>query len=113
MFVYLFSHELNLHKGQRLMQFNHDANQIRFDRQAEIRIWLFRNGLTFVELGRRMGVTGNAVLRMLRQPRLSIRRYEQLLAVGVPAELLPHAEDVRRGPKLKIQPCEQEAVTAP
>lgn len=81
------------------MQFPVNPNLTSLTRQEALRIWLSRNGLTFSELGRRLGVTPNSVSKLCDQETMPVRRHAQLLEQGLPAELLPRPEDLKRGPK--------------
>lgn len=77
-----------------------EPNQLFFDRQAEFRIWMLRNKLTFVEIGKRLGgMTGSGVCRLIQGERMPVARHQQMLALGIPEELLPFPLDVPLGRK--------------
>jgi transcriptional regulator with XRE-family HTH domain len=81
------------------MQLPISPNLTSLTRQEALRIWLSRNGLTFSELGRRLGVTPNSVSKLCDQETMPVRRHAQLLEQGLPAELLPRPEDIKPGPR--------------
>lgn len=68
-------------------------------RREKLEVWMRREGVTFVALGRHCGVTPYNVAKLLRQETMPVRRHEQLAAFGVPAELLPAPLDIKPGPK--------------
>ena len=62
--------------------------------------FLLEHGVTFKELGILLGITGRAVSGCLRQDRMPVRHHRVLCCqAGIPADLLPRAEDVPTGPK--------------
>lgn len=75
------------------------ANQIIPTRQELLDVWKEREGVSFRELGRRLGLSGVQVSNLCSADRISTHRHAQLVAAGVPEYLLPRAEDVRPGPK--------------
>ncbi len=81
------------------MQFPISPNLTSLTRQEALRLWLSRNGLSFSELGRRLGVTPNSVSKLCDQETMPVRRHAQLLEQGLPAELLPRPEDIKPGPR--------------
>lgn len=62
-------------------------------------IWLKRNGMAKAEIARALEVGESSVARWLKADRVPTRRYEQLLRLGIPAELLPEPVDITPGPK--------------
>ncbi|MDL2321314.1 hypothetical protein LJC47_03070 [Desulfosarcina sp. OttesenSCG-928-B08] len=71
-------------------------------RVVDFRVWMIRNNLTFVEIGKHLGgITGNAVHYLIKADRIPVARHEELVALGVPVHLLPPAQDVRRGRRPK------------
>lgn len=68
-------------------------------RQEALRLWIERKKLSFAEIGRRMGISGVHVATLCDHGTMSVHRHAQLLEIGVPAELLPVALDVKPGPK--------------
>lgn len=86
------------------MTFSPDHNQTHWDRQAELRVWMIRNKVTFVQLGVVMGnVTASAVQKSVRRPHMPVRNHKALVEFGVPAELLPPPLNVPSGPKPKAK----------
>lgn len=83
------------------MEFPIATNLSPLTRQEALRVWMGRNGLTFAEMARRMDVTSNNVSKLCDQDTMPVHRHEQLLGMGVPAELLPEAMDLKPGPKPK------------
>lgn len=81
------------------MQLPISPNLSSLTRQEALRLWLSRNSLTFSELGRRLGVTPNSVSKLCDQETMPTRRHAQLVDQGIPAELLPRAQDIKPGPK--------------
>lgn len=81
------------------MQFPISPNLTSLTRQEALRLWLSRNGLSFSELGRRLGVAPNSVSKLCDQETMPVRRHAQLLEQGLPAELLPRPEDIKPGPR--------------
>jgi hypothetical protein len=86
------------------MEIASNRNQLAQSTQAarivDLRVWMVRNGITYAELGRRLGgITGNAVQQMLGSERIPSVRHTALLGLGVPGHLLPVAQDVPRGKK--------------
>ena len=84
------------------MPFDYDSNQTFFNRQAELRVWMFRNDITFEAIGRELKVTGHAVAKMLKGERMPSLRYHQIKSCFlIPDNLLPLPLDVPTGPKPK------------
>lgn len=81
------------------MQLPISPNLTSLTRQEALRLWLSRNGLSFSELGRRLGVTPNSVSKLCDQETMPVRRHAQLLEQGLPAELLPRPLDIKPGPR--------------
>jgi len=70
-------------------------------RQELLILWLRRNGISFRELGRRLGVTDVSAKRICRAETAPVHRVECLLEMGIPENLLPEAQNkiVGRRPK--------------
>lgn len=67
-------------------------------RLMDLRVWMVRNGVTYVMLGAALGgITGTAVQQLLKGDRMPVARHSALLDWGVPEHLLPPAQDVPRG----------------
>lgn len=85
------------------MQTTSETNQLSCSPQADsrwidLRVWMVRNGLTYVKIGKALGgVTGNGVQQLLQAERISLARHKELIDFGVPAHLLPPAKDVPVG----------------
>lgn len=62
---------------------------------------MIRNSLTYVAIGKHLGMSGSGVLRLISGKRMPVKRHAQLLELGVPEYLLPYPLDVPRGPKKK------------
>lgn len=93
------------------MKTTHSTNQLftdpQADRMTELRVWMLRRKLTYVEIGRRMGgLTSGGVLRLVQGDRMPVERHQQMLALGIPVELLPVPMDVPAGrpPRALEQP---------
>jgi len=64
----------------------------------DLRVWMIRNRTTFPKIGKALGgITGNGVQQLLKGKRISTTRHKELLNFGIPAHLLPPAEDVPKG----------------
>lgn len=64
-------------------------------------IWLKRNHLTQADVARALEVGEITVSRWLRAASIPVRRHEQLVKLGIPAEFLPEPLDITPGPKRK------------
>lgn len=64
-------------------------------------VWLKKNGIRQIDIARALNVGGNAVLRWMRAETIPVRRHEQLVKLGIPADLLPPPLDITPGPKRK------------
>ena len=97
------------------MQSSLNSNQIPnrtqdADRIVDLRVWLIRNRVTYRMIGAALGgITGHAVQKMVAKDHVPCARHAQLLAYGIPEDLLPPALDVRSGPKTKEKALEQSA----
>lgn len=74
-------------------------NLIPVNRQEALLLWMRRTSQTYVRLAGEMGLTGNAVSKLLSQETMPTHRHRQLLDLGVPEELLPQPMDIKPGPK--------------
>ena len=86
------------------MQTSFDANLTNLNRQEALEVWKRRTGISFAEMGRRIGVTGENVSKLCAQETMPIHRHAQLVEIGVPAELLPVPMYRKPGPKPKSLP---------
>jgi hypothetical protein len=87
-----------------VMQINQNFNQLSDTVQhadpriLDLRVWMIRAGMTFQKLGRALGgITPGGVHHLLKAERIPVARHKQLLDLGVPAHLLPRAQDVPKG----------------
>lgn len=73
------------------------GRQARF---LKLKIWMLERDLTFVALGRLLGISGRAASLSLQQDRMPVRHHEKLRScLSIPLDLLPRAEDVPTGPR--------------
>lgn len=75
------------------------SEYIEFSRLERLLIWMRRNKFNFSEMGKALGITRVSARRLCNAERISQARHRELVRLGVPIDLLPPAEDVRRGPK--------------
>lgn len=75
--------------------------QLDLTRQDMLSIWLKRQGSTQADIARALDVGEITVSRWMRAESIPVRRHEQLLKLGIPAELLPAPLDITPGPKKK------------
>lgn len=94
------------------MQSVHDSNLTPTDAQeadriCELRVWMVRNEVSFVDMGKNMGgVTGNAALKALKKARMPVDNHKLLRDAypHLPLALLPQPLDVPPGPKPRATP---------
>ena len=60
-------------------------------------VWMGDHYITFRNLGLQLGVSAAYARILCCQERISHHWHEKLVALGFPQDLLPRAEDVRRG----------------
>lgn len=72
-------------------------------RAEKLEVYLKRRKLTFVHIAKSISVTPTSARRMLSNNFIPTWRFNQLLAAGIPEELLPPARDVAPGRKPKSQ----------
>lgn len=75
-------------------------------RQELLHLWFRRNGIRQREIAARLGMSETCFCRLLRKDSISTWRHQQLLALGLPPELLPQARDIAPGPRRR-QECSQ------
>lgn len=68
-------------------------------------IWLKRNGISQADIARALEVGKGSVGRWVRAERISEKRHEALVGLGIPAELLPRPLDIAPGPKRAAKPA--------
>ena len=66
------------------------------ERYDLLREWMNDNSVTLAWAGKKMGMTGQGVGRLLRAARIPVKRHEALVLLGFPIELLPRAENYVR-----------------
>lgn len=66
-------------------------------------IWLKRQGKSQADIARALDVGEVSVSRWVKAESIPVRRHEQLVGLGIPAELLPAPVDITPGPKRKQQ----------
>ncbi len=86
-----------------MMEFTSNTNLTQLNRQEALELWKRRNGLSFAEMGRRIGLTGEQVSNLCGSETMPPHRHLQLLGLGIPAELLPPPLYRKPGPKPKIE----------
>lgn len=72
---------------------------IELTRLERLIIWLRRNDMNFSRIGELLGITRMSAGRLCKAERIPSERHRELVQLGIPIDLLPPAEDVRRGPK--------------
>ena len=72
---------------------------IELSRLERLIIWMRRNNINFSEIGESLGITRMSAGRLCKAERIPSSRHRELVQLGIPTDLLPPAEDVRRGPK--------------
>lgn len=80
------------------------VNKTPITRQEALDLWVKRMGTSYAAFGRLMGVSRAGALGLFRGDRAPVDRVKQMKNIVVkgekiPENLLPKAEDVKRGPK--------------
>lgn len=75
------------------------ADYIKLTRMECLLIWMRRNNINFSKIGESLGITRMSAGRLCKAERIPSSRHRDLARLGIPIELLPSAEDVKRGPK--------------
>lgn len=83
------------------MQSHSAVNLTPPNRQESLRLWMGRTDNTFKAWGRQLGISGKAVSSLCDNETMPTARHAQLVALGVPKELLPPPLDIKPGPKPK------------
>lgn len=68
-------------------------------RQARLNAWIAQHGLRKCDLARALGVSPAMISEIISGRSAPRGRIEQLVALGVPEDLLPEPNDVRPGRK--------------
>lgn len=72
-------------------------------RKERLRIWMMRNGLTFLGIARQLGETRHSVTAWLTiRDTIPVRRRKQLERFGIPEDLLPPGLDRHPGPVRRV-----------
>lgn len=66
-------------------------------RQARLNAWIAQNGLRKCDLARALGVSPAMISEIISGRSAPRGRIEQLVALGVPEDLLPEPSDARPG----------------
>jgi len=82
-------------------------------RQERLELWMRRSAITFLRLGEICGISGVVMSQHLRAETMPVRHHAALLAAGMPAELLPGAQDQKPGPKPKAERDASRADVSP
>lgn len=82
----------NLYDDKQLSRPPQEASRV-----DHLRAWMVLHKVTFVALGEQLGITGSAAQLLMKGERMAVRRHGQLVALGVPEELLPPAVDIPIG----------------
>lgn len=77
--------------------------QIDLSRQVMLVAWLKQRGITQNSIAQALETSEQTVSRWIRAECIPVRRHEQLLKFGIPAELLPAPMDITPGPKRKAR----------
>lgn len=62
-----------------------------------LREWMRGNDITYASLGQELGVSGAYASRICRAQHIPVRHHARMVELGFPPELLPPAEDRKRG----------------
>lgn len=81
------------------MESHFDANLIYPTKQERLLLWMRRNRRSYRGLGRDIDLSGVQVANLCGQDTMPTEHHAQLVALGVPADLLPKPLDVKPGPK--------------
>jgi len=71
------------------------------DRAADLRAYLAKNSLSKKELAKKVGVHPSMISRIISGERAPAGRLEQLVALGIPRELLPEPNGPPGRPRRK------------
>lgn len=75
--------------------------RLNLNRQGRLIGWLKQEGITQAEIARSLSASEQTVSRWIRSDSIPSWRHRQLVAFGIPEELLPPAIDIPSGPKKK------------
>jgi len=71
-------------------------DQKEVDRQINFDVWAIRNRITRNWLGEKVGVHPSMISKIIRGQKTTPRIIEELIQLGVPAELLPRPSKKRQ-----------------
>jgi len=80
------------------------ANEEHKLRYKRLLLWMYERDITFFSLAEKLGVSDGCVRSACQGEYCPTRHHEKMIALGIPAELLPDPRDLKRGPKPKV-PC--------
>ncbi len=72
------------------------------NRPQQLRAWMKDMEVTDNFVAQFMGVSPQAVNKMLKRPTMPTDRHKVCVELGFPVELLPRPEDLKPGPRPKI-----------
>lgn len=61
-----------------------------------LRSWMTANRVSIAWVARQLNIAQSSASALLRGDRIPLKRHSQLVKIGIPEELLPRAEDVKR-----------------
>lgn len=82
-------------------------------RSERLRFWMLEHYITNAALGEQLGISAQAVNRLLKEDTMPVRRHEKCLELGFPKELLPAPFDRPRGVRGFRKPIFPGLVAAP
>ena len=62
-------------------------------RYVRLRNWMAEHGITDKALGEKLGTSGTAANKLIRNDTMPTKRHQECLALGFPSDLLPHPYD--------------------
>ena len=72
-------------------------------RYEKLRRWMRAHAITFAAIARQTGAGTTTIQIQLAGETMPVHRHKELVALGFPPELLPRAQDLKRGPR-PVQP---------
>lgn len=87
------------------MESSFNNNPIQPNKQRRLRAWLYEHGISFVQIGQLLGITGVGANKTLYQERMPVKHYDAVVKAypHIPRELLPRPLNVHPGPKPKAE----------
>ena len=83
------------------MQLNTQCEKTRHELLCQ---WLRDKGIRLYEVAELLDVSKSSISRALKGATIPCRRHAQLVALGIPKDLLPMPLDITPGPKKKTAP---------